>query len=59
MKVKLKYRIEVSESVIDLEDLGYNEDVAWDDLTWEEKNEITDNESIQTVVYVRGENYED
>lgn len=48
-----------NDEVIDLTDYGYDENVQWDDLTYEQQTEITTNIASQYLVIASGENYED
>jgi len=59
MKATMKISITSKEETIDLTDFGHDEDVSWEDLSEEEKCEVRDFVSEQTIVYVTGENYEE
>lgn len=56
MLVKIEYTFTApSTEIIDLKDYGYDAEKSWEDLTYEEQNEITDSLSIQYDVIAGGE----
>lgn len=56
MLVEIEFSMTAPKSVvIDLKDHGYEVTTKWEDLTYEEQNEITDNLSLEYDVIAGGE----
>ena len=51
MRVQVKFSIDRTNDTIDLEDLGFEEDTKWSDLTEDEQNEILDSLREEIVIY--------
>ena len=58
MKAELKFSIDTTKEIIDLEDYGYDEDVTWEDLSEDEKCEVKDSAIEQMHIQCDGDNYD-